>query len=243
VDITVLNTFNIDKLEVEEFTKEYTKFILEWCKDAIMPNPWNQEHGAMHNFRGWECFKAIQMCEFEEKDIVLDAGALHTYFPIFISMMVRTLYATDNFYWATREYNKEYNLFTPEEWMRFVTGYSRGNLVAEQADMMNFTYGDDTFDKIMTISVIEHVLDDKKAMQEMIRVLKPGGILTVTTEYNPNKGKPYDEGDYMRIYDLESLTELIESPTRGKLIGPVEMEEGLSTNEVRATIAFKMTKT
>jgi SAM-dependent methyltransferase len=46
-----------------------------------------------------------------------------------------------------------------------------------------------TFDLILSHEVIEHVQDDRLAVREMIRVLKPGGRLVL---FCPNRGYPFE---------------------------------------------------
>jgi SAM-dependent methyltransferase len=54
----------------------------------------------------------------------------------------------------------------------------------------------DQFDLILSHEVIEHVGDDRAAMQEIFRVLKPGGRLVL---FCPNRGYPFEtHGIYWR---------------------------------------------
>jgi SAM-dependent methyltransferase len=46
-----------------------------------------------------------------------------------------------------------------------------------------------TFDLILSHEVIEHVQNDRAAIREMIRVLKPGGCVVI---FCPNRGYPYE---------------------------------------------------
>lgn len=46
-----------------------------------------------------------------------------------------------------------------------------------------------TFDLILSHEVIEHVQDDRAAIREMVRVLKPGGRVVV---FCPNRGYPFE---------------------------------------------------
>lgn len=46
-----------------------------------------------------------------------------------------------------------------------------------------------TFDLILSHEVIEHVQDDRAAIREMIRVLKPGGRIVL---FCPNRGYPFE---------------------------------------------------
>lgn len=45
------------------------------------------------------------------------------------------------------------------------------------ADACNLPYGDNFFDTVVAFDVFEHIEDDKKAIEEVHRVLKPNGIL------------------------------------------------------------------
>ena len=57
-------------------------------------------------------------------------------------------------------------------------------------------YPANTFDTILSSDVIEHVADDRRSAQEMIRVLKPGGRVIVFT---PNRWYPFEtHGHYWR---------------------------------------------
>jgi SAM-dependent methyltransferase len=46
-----------------------------------------------------------------------------------------------------------------------------------------------TFELILSHEVIEHVQDDRAAIQEMVRTLKPGGRITL---FCPNRGYPFE---------------------------------------------------
>ena len=57
-------------------------------------------------------------------------------------------------------------------------------------------YPDNTFDMVLSHEVLEHVQDDRLAMAEMVRVLKPGGRLVV---FCPNRWYPFEtHGHYWR---------------------------------------------
>lgn len=60
----------------------------------------------------------------------------------------------------------------------------------------NLPFPDDSFDLMLSHEVIEHVQNDRKAIEEMIRTLKPGGRLIV---FCPNRGYPFEtHGIYVR---------------------------------------------
>jgi 2-polyprenyl-3-methyl-5-hydroxy-6-metoxy-1,4-benzoquinol methylase len=45
-----------------------------------------------------------------------------------------------------------------------------------KADICDSAFEDDQYDIILCNHVLEHIPDDTKAMQELYRVLKPGGM-------------------------------------------------------------------
>ena len=54
----------------------------------------------------------------------------------------------------------------------------------------------DTFDLLLSHEVLEHVQDDRMAIREIVRVLKPGGRLVL---FCPNRGYPFEtHGFYWR---------------------------------------------
>lgn len=57
-----------------------------------------------------------------------------------------------------------------------------------KADATDLPFKDKSFDRIICSEVLEHIPDDQKAISEMHRVLKPGGIVIITV---PNKNYPF----------------------------------------------------
>lgn len=49
----------------------------------------------------------------------------------------------------------------------------------EQADVLSLPYDDQSFDVVMAAHVLEHLPDPQRALKEMIRVLRPGGMVFV----------------------------------------------------------------
>jgi SAM-dependent methyltransferase len=60
----------------------------------------------------------------------------------------------------------------------------------------NLPFPSDSFDLVLSHEVIEHVADDRQAVREMVRALKPGGRLVL---FCPNRGYPFEtHGIYWR---------------------------------------------
>jgi SAM-dependent methyltransferase len=65
------------------------------------------------------------------------------------------------------------------------------NGASEQLPFLN-----NSFDVILSHEVLEHVSDDHRSVEEMVRVLKPGGVIVL---FVPNLGYPYEtHGIYWR---------------------------------------------
>ncbi len=95
-------------------------------------------------------------------------------------------------------------------------GTAAGAMAATtNGDALRLPFPDDTFDRIIASEVLEHVSDDQVALDEVLRVLKPGGTLAATVpawlpeqvcwalsdEYHA----PFVEGGHVRIYTEPKL--------------------------------------
>jgi len=173
--------------------QDYLDYMKKTCEGSDYP--------YLLGCRGWDYEMVINNGEFKKTDVVLDTGAFLISFCIYLASKVTKVVTTDNFYWARRDFTKKLPSVT--EWMNHVEGLGKGKIKAEEADLQALQYQDNFFDKVVCISTIEHVLDDQKALNEIYRVLKPKGLLLLTTEYSPQNPKDYSEedGSYYRIYD------------------------------------------
>lgn len=75
------------------------------------------------------------------------------------------------------------------EYLNIAKRYTQSKRVAfEMGDALSLRYEKNSFNGILASEVLEHLSDDAKALQEMYRVLKPGGIVMITV---PNASYPF----------------------------------------------------
>ncbi|HEX6521593.1 MAG TPA: methyltransferase domain-containing protein [Streptosporangiaceae bacterium] len=84
---------------------------------------------------------------------------------------------------------------------------------AISGDATEMPFGDNAFDRVIAAEVLEHVLDDQRAMSELARVLRPGGLAAITVPaFFPERicwalSSEYHEvpGGHVRIYTRVEL--------------------------------------
>jgi SAM-dependent methyltransferase len=72
---------------------------------------------------------------------------------------------------------------------RYVTGDIEKGVADHQVDIMQMPFSDNDFDAVICNHVLEHVPDDMVALQEIFRVIRPGGwaVLQVPISYDLEK--------------------------------------------------------
>lgn len=82
------------------------------------------------------------------------------------------------------------------------TRLDRGNLKLSNEDATVLSFGNNTFDAVISLSVLEHIPadGDKKALAEMWRVLRPGGRLILTVPFLPEYREEYFDFDEYHLY-------------------------------------------
>lgn len=88
-------------------------------------------------------------------------------------------------------------------------------VAALQGDATRLPFDDDSFDRVITSEVLEHIQDDVAALRELVRVLRPGGTFACTVPtWFPEKlnwmlsdeyHAPKAAGGHVRIYTETEL--------------------------------------
>ncbi len=144
-------------------------------------------------------------------------GSLERHRLLWLYLKNRTKFFSDNL--KVLHFAPEYifqRTFTSLPNLDYVSADLDSPLAMVNMDITNIAYKDNSFDVILCIHVLEHVLDDQKAMRELFRVLKSGGwaILQVPilrektfedpTIMTPEKRlKHFGKEDHVRIYGLD----------------------------------------
>lgn len=116
-----------------------------------------------------------------------------------------------------------YKLFRNQKNINYTTTDLFSPLADVKADICNLPFEDNSFDIIFCNHVLEHIPDDTKAMKELYRVLKPGGMgifqipQDLTREFtffddsikNPKeRAAIFGQYDHVRIYGRDYFDKL-----------------------------------
>lgn len=116
-----------------------------------------------------------------------------------------------------------YKIFRNQKNLDYTTTDLFSPLADVKADICNLPFKDNTYDIILCNHVLEHIPDDQKAMQELYRVMKPGGMgifqipqdlnREVTFEDNSitdplERAKIFGQYDHVRIYGRDYFDQL-----------------------------------
>ena len=66
-------------------------------------------------------------------------------------------------------------------------------LAMYKADITNLNFVENSFDSILCYHVLEHIKDDRKAISELYRILKPGGWAILQTPIDIDREKTFED--------------------------------------------------
>ena len=116
-----------------------------------------------------------------------------------------------------------YKRFRNQKNLEYTTTDLNSPLADVKADICNLPFEADSFDFILCNHVLEHIPDDTKAMQELYRILKPGGtaILQIPQDLNrqqtfeddsitdpKERAKIFGQYDHVRVYGWDYFEKL-----------------------------------
>jgi ubiquinone/menaquinone biosynthesis C-methylase UbiE len=134
--------------------------------------------GCEHWSRIFEWPWAAAAAALSHRDVVLEAGGGHTEFQFLLARYVKHVV----------NYDVSQASLDDSELMAKQLGAA--NVLCRRGDLTSICYPDNHFDKVFCISVVEHIVDyAEKAVDELWRVLKPGGRLLLTMDIT-KKARP-----------------------------------------------------
>jgi SAM-dependent methyltransferase len=165
----------------------------------------------------------IRCAEFryvlQHLDVAADHRVLDIGSPKLLSLFLAARVGAD--VWATDLVDYFFTAYGAYASSVLKDGHGRYHM--ETQDAQALTYDDEAFDRIFSVSVVEHIPGDgdAAAMQEIARVLKPGGLVCLTVPWS-DQGYVEDfqaKGDdaywveggseervfYQRVYDRDSM--------------------------------------
>lgn len=116
-----------------------------------------------------------------------------------------------------------YKRFKKMNNLEYITTDLNSPLADVKADICNLPFSDNEFDVILCNHVLEHIPDDTKAMNELYRILKPGGYGIFQIPQDLNKGKTFEDNtiinkkerakifgqyDHVRVYGRDYFDKL-----------------------------------
>ncbi len=127
-------------------------------------------------------------------------------------------------------------------------------LAMEKMDLTHLLLDDDSFDFVLCYHVLEHIPDDRKAMREILRVMKPGGWGIIQSPVEMHRSETYEDfsvtshqerekhfgqWDHVRIYGrdyadrLQSEGFIVEQSTFARDLSPMTVRRcSVKKNEI-----------
>lgn len=144
-----------------------------------------------------------------------------------------------------------YKRFKKLENLEYTTTDLNSPLADVKADICDLPFKDDTFDVILCNHVLEHIPNDTKAMQELFRVMKPGGWGIFQIPQDINRAKTFEDNtitdkkerarvfgqyDHVRIYGRDYFDKL---RSVGFRVEEVDYTNTLSKEDVKKYLLAK----
>ncbi len=116
-----------------------------------------------------------------------------------------------------------YSRFRESETLNYTTTDLNSPLADVKADICDLPFSDNEFDFILCNHVLEHIPDDKRAMRELYRVLKPGGraVFQIPLEMDrettfeddsitdrKERARIFGQYDHVRVYGMDYFERL-----------------------------------
>ena len=137
-----------------------------------------------------------------------------------------------------------YKRFRKMKNLHYTTTDLNSPIADVKADICNLPFQDNEYDFLFCNHVLEHIPDDAKAMQELYRVLAPGGTAILQVPYEAGRATTFEDNtitdpkerakifgqyDHVRVYGMDYFEKL---RTVGFQVEAVNYSDTLSEEEI-----------
>ena len=112
-----------------------------------------------------------------------------------------------------------------------------GKVIINQGDFENFTYNDNSFDKICSSNTIYFWQNPDNFIKKIQRILKPGGKVVLAFEDKEQLEKRTLDSEIFKFYDLDEIVNLFKINGLDKDINIFTREKG--PQKFHCAVAFK----
>lgn len=138
-----------------------------------------------------------------------------------------------------------YKRFRNQKNLDYITTDLESPLADVKADICNLPFEDNEFDVILCNHVLEHIPDDTKAMQELFRVLNPGGMAILQIPQDLKRATTFEDDsivdkkerarifgqyDHVRVYGRDFFDKL---RNVGFKVEEVDYTKKLTSEEIK----------
>lgn len=138
-----------------------------------------------------------------------------------------------------------YKRFRKQKNLEYITTDLESPLADVKADICNLPFKDNEFDVILCNHVLEHIPDDTKAMHELYRILKPGGMAVIQIPQDLSKAVTFEDDsitdkkertkifgqyDHVRVYGRDFFDKL---RNVGFKVEEVDYTKKLTSEEIK----------
>lgn len=95
--------------------------------------------------------------------------------------------------------------FKPMPNLDYISADLLSPLAMVKMDITNISYEDNFFDVILCCHVLEHIIDDHRALTELFRVLKPSGWAILQVPIDLNRDKTFEDANIVTPKERERI--------------------------------------
>jgi ubiquinone/menaquinone biosynthesis C-methylase UbiE len=185
INIFDIDGENIDKKVVDEFGEEWLKFY--------------EHDDELVKKGGEEYFDILNGDMINSQTYILDVGCGTGRWAKYLAPKVGFIEAVD----------PSNAIFAADKLLGKIK-----NVRLSKASIETLPFADETFDFVMSIGVLHHIPDTKKALTDCVKKVKKGGYFFVYLYYNLDRRGPF----YKSLFELSNLLRKIISKLPGKII-------------------------